>query len=337
MNRILLTGGTGFIGSHTAVCLIEAGLDVVIFDNLSNSKLEVLNRVESITGKRPTFVQGDVRCQLEIESAFSCYPCDAVIHFAGLKSVSDSIVNPLGYYSNNVAGTINLIQAMRNQGVKNLIFSSSATVYSSPQYLPVDEVHPLGANQPYGQSKLMVENMLRDLSGSDDAWRIGILRYFNPVGAHESGLIGEDPLDVPHNLMPYVAQVAVGRLPFLHVWGADYSTFDGTGVRDYIHVVDLARGHLKALLRLSQSGFFTVNLGTGRGYSVLEIVKAFEAASQKSIPYKIFDRRTGDLAEVFACTELAEKQLAWKAEKNIDDMCADHWRWQSLNPLGYSS
>jgi UDP-glucose 4-epimerase len=337
MKRVFLTGGTGYIGSHTAVSLIEAGLDVVVFDNLSNSKREVLNRVRRITGKELTFIQGDIRNQVEIESALDSYPCDAVIHFAGLKSVGESVVNPLGYYENNVAGTISLLQAMRNHGVKNLVFSSSATVYGSPEYLPVNEAHPVGASQPYGQSKLVVENMLRDLSASDASWHITILRYFNPVGAHESGLIGEDPVDVPNNLMPYVAQVAVGRLPYLNVWGGDYPTPDGTGVRDYIHVVDLAEGHLQALLKLEERSLFTVNLGTGRGYSVLEIIKAFEAASGRPVPYKICGRRAGDMATVFACTRLAEQQLEWKAVKDIDAMCADHWRWQSLNPLGYSS
>jgi len=334
---ILVTGGAGYIGSHTCVQLLQAGHEVVVFDNFSNSHPEALNRIEQITGRKPILVQGDIRDQAAIESALRQHQCQAVIHFAGLKAVGESVEKPLLYYDNNVVGTHRLLAAMQNCGVTTLVFSSSATVYGEPQRLPLTEDHPLSATNPYGRSKLVIEDMLRDVYRAHPDWRMAILRYFNPVGAHESGLIGEDPQGTPNNLMPYVAQVAVGRREFLNVWGNDYPTPDGTGVRDYIHVVDLAAGHLKALEALDRPQCIAVNLGTGVGYSVLDVVKAFEAASGQPVPYRIGPRRPGDVAACYADPRLAIQLLGWKAERDLAAMCQDHWRWQKHNPQGYPS
>lgn len=334
--NILITGGAGYIGSHTCVELLAAGHQVVVYDNFSNSHPEALRRVEKITGKPLIVVNGDVRNQAALEAALRQYKCDAVIHFAGLKAVGESVEKPLEYYDNNVTGTFSLLRAMKETGVNTLVFSSSATVYGEPQCLPLTEDHPLSATNPYGRSKLIVEEVLRDFHRAQPEWRIAILRYFNPVGAHESGLIGEDPQGIPNNLMPFVAQVAVKRREKLNIWGADYSTPDGTGVRDYIHVVDLALGHLKALERLDQPACFAVNLGTGVGYSVLDVVRAFESASARSVPHEISPRRPGDIAACYANPALAEKLLGWKAARDLSAMCRDHWRWQVNNPQGYA-
>ena len=332
---ILVTGGAGYIGTHTCIELLNAGRELVVFDNFSNSHREALSRVESITGRSFPVIAGDVRDQAALEEVIRRFGCSSVIHFAGLKSVGESVQQPLEYYDNNVLGTVSLLKAMKNCALRTLVFSSSATVYGEPQRLPLSEDHPLVGINPYGRSKLMVEDMLRDLFRADPDWRIGILRYFNPVGAHESGLIGEDPLDTPNNLMPFVAQVAVGRRDSLSIWGNDYPTPDGTGVRDYIHVVDLARGHLKALDYLREPGCFAVNLGTGRGYSVLDVVAAFERASGRKIPYAVAPRRAGDSAACYADPTLAGQLLGWRAEKGLDAMCADTWRWQQQNPEGF--
>jgi UDP-glucose 4-epimerase len=332
---ILVTGGAGYIGSHTCVELLDAGQEVVVFDNFSNSHPESLKRVETITGRKIQLVEGDIRDQAALEEALRRFACTAVIHFAGLKAVGESVEKPLDYYDNNVIGTHRLLLAMGNCGVKTLVFSSSATVYGEPQRLPLTEDHPLSATNPYGRTKLIIEDMLRDLYRSDPSWQIGILRYFNPVGAHASGLIGEDPQGIPNNLMPFVAQVAVGRREQLKVWGDDYPTPDGTGVRDYIHVVDLAIGHLKALARLSAPQCFEVNLGTGTGYSVLDVVRAFEQASGRPVPYELAPRRPGDVAACYADPAFAAELLGWRAERGIDAMCVDAWRWQSGNPNGF--
>ncbi|MGB4062943.1 MAG: UDP-glucose 4-epimerase GalE [Azonexus sp.] len=332
---IFVTGGAGYIGSHTCVELIQSGQEVVVFDNFSNSHPESLKRVEAITGKKIHCVEGDIRDQAAVAAALRQFDCQAVIHFAGLKAVGESVEKPLEYYDNNVIGTHRLLSAMGECGVKTLVFSSSATVYGEPQRLPLTEDHPLSATNPYGRTKLVIEDMLRDLYRSDPTWRIGILRYFNPVGAHESGLIGEDPQGIPNNLMPFVAQVAVGRREQLKVWGNDYLTPDGTGVRDYIHVVDLALGHLKALERLNEAQCFEVNLGTGTGYSVLDVVKAFEKASGRPVPYELAPRRSGDVASCYAAPAFAAELLNWRAERNMDAMCIDAWRWQSNNPNGF--
>ena len=334
---IFVTGGAGYIGSHTCVELLNAGFDVTVFDNFCNSQPEALARVERITGKKPALVQGDIRDSAALVAALRASGATAVIHFAGLKAVGESVQNPLTYYDNNVVGTLCLLQAMAVCDVKTLVFSSSATVYGDPQRLPLSEDHPLSATNPYGQTKLVIEGMLRDLHCSDPSWRICILRYFNPVGAHASGLIGEDPQGTPNNLLPFVAQVAVGRREFLNVWGNDYETPDGTGVRDYIHVVDLALGHLKALQRLEQHAECrAINLGTGVGYSVLDMVRAFEQASGKPVPYKVMARRAGDIASCYADPSLALDLLGWRAERGLADMCANAWRWQSSNPNGYA-
>lgn len=333
--RILVTGGAGYIGSHTCVELLQAGHDVVVYDNLSNASAEVLQRVETITGRAPQLVIGDIRNEDLLTEAME--GCDAVIHFAGLKAVGESVENPLEYYDNNVHGTLCLLRSMQRSGVKSLVFSSSATVYGDPEFLPLTEDHPLRSTNPYGQTKLVIEEMLRDLYRSDDSWKIMILRYFNPVGAHESGLIGEDPRGIPNNLMPYVAQVAVGRREFLSVFGGDYPTQDGTGVRDYIHVVDLAGGHLKALEALRTPQCTAVNLGTGQGYSVLEVVRAFAEASGREIPYRIVPRRDGDIAACYADPSLAERLLGWKATRDLRTMCRDAWNFQSKNPEGYGA
>ncbi|WP_237068578.1 UDP-glucose 4-epimerase GalE [Microbulbifer guangxiensis] len=339
---ILVTGGAGYIGSHTCVELIEAGWEPVVVDNLSNSSAEALHRVEAITGKSVPLYTADIRDAAALRDIFSRHDIEAVVHFAGLKAVGESVAQPLRYYQNNVAGTLTLCEVMEEFGVRQLIFSSSATVYGDPHTVPIRENFPTGATNPYGASKLMVENILRDVCAAPGSqWQITLLRYFNPIGAHHSGSIGEDPQGIPNNLLPYVAQVAVGRLPHLQVFGDDYNTEDGTGVRDYIHVVDLARGHLAALekLRVPGTGFgcFTYNLGTGQGSSVLEIVRAFEAACERPIPYKVVPRRPGDIAACFADPTLAEQELGWKAEYDLTRMVVDTWRWQSQNPNGYSS
>ncbi len=334
--NILLTGGAGYIGSHTCVVLLEQGYHVMVIDNLCNSKAESLKRVEKITGKKILFYHEDLRNPAGVDAIFRQNEVDAVIHFAGLKSVAESVDQPLNYYQNNISGTLVLCEIMQANGVKNLVFSSSATVYGNPETVPIDENAPVGAFNPYGRSKLFIEEILTDLSLADKAWNIALLRYFNPVGAHPSGLIGEDPSDLPNNLMPYVSQVAVGKLTELRVFGDDYDTPDGTGVRDYIHVMDLAEGHLSALEKLaSNPGLVTYNLGTGKGYSVLEMVAAFESASGKQIPYKIMGRRPGDIPVCYANPSLAEKELGWTARRGIDEMCADAWRWQSINPNGF--
>jgi len=334
--RILVTGGTGYIGSHTCVELLASGHQVVVLDNLCNSRAEVLDRVERICGTKPFFVRADIRDSAALREVLSNHSIDAVMHFAGLKAVGDSVREPLAYYDNNVGGSVTLLMAMVEAGVKTVVFSSSATVYGDPDCVPIRENAPLRPSNPYGRSKRMVEEILADLAESDPAWRIVRLRYFNPVGAHESGLIGEDPQGAPSNLMPFIAQVAVGRRQRLSVFGADYPTPDGSGVRDYIHVVDLARGHVSALAALARApGMLTVNLGTGRGISVLELVAAFEAASGRVVPYEIVARRPGDIACCYADPSFAQRMLGWRAERDVSAMCADTWRWQSLNPGGY--
>jgi UDP-glucose 4-epimerase len=346
-NTILVTGGAGYIGSHACVELLEAGCNVVVVDNLSNSKPESLVRVKQITGHAPTFYQNDIRDKAALSAIFAKENVDTVIHFAGLKAVGESTEKPALYYDNNIYGTLVLTEVMAAANVKQLVFSSSATVYGqsdSPQYA---EHFPLGAINPYGRSKAMIEDILRDLSAADainkaeSPWKIALLRYFNPIGAHASGLIGEDPNGIPNNLMPYISQVAIGKLQELSVFGNDYPTHDGTGIRDYIHVVDLVKGHVKAIAALEGQAFKSggckaYNLGTGQGYSVLDMVKAFEQVTGKSIKYKIAPRRAGDLAECFANPELALKELGWKADKNLADMVADTWNWQSKNPNGYA-
>ena len=337
MAKILVTGGAGYIGSHTCVELLNAGHEVTVFDNFCNSQSEALARVERITGKKVHLIKGDIRSRPSMTLALRQSRATAVIHFAGLKAVGESVEKPLEYYDNNVVGTHRLLEAMNECRVGILVFSSSATVYGNPQQLPLTEDHPLSATNPYGQTKLVIEDMLRALHQSDPSWRITILRYFNPVGAHHSGLIGEDPQGTPNNLLPYVAQVAVGRREFLNVWGNDYPTPDGTGVRDYIHVVDLAQGHLKALERLERHAECSaVNLGTGTGYSVLDMVWAFEKASGKSVPFKIAERRAGDVASCYADPGQALVLLGWRAERSLDKMCEDAWRWQNMNPNGYA-
>ena len=333
---ILVTGGAGYIGSHTVVLLLQAGFDVVVFDNLCNSHPEVFNRIETITGKRPIFVEGDIRDKAALAKVFSEDSIDSVIHFAGLKAVGESVAQPLMYYQNNVEGSLNLFDVMAQYNCKRIVFSSSATVYGDPASVPIREHFPLSATNPYGQSKLMIENILRDIAVSDPSWQISLLRYFNPVGAHESGLIGEDPNGMPNNLMPFVAQVAIGRREKLSVFGSDYPTVDGTGVRDYIHVVDLAAGHLKALAALSpEHGCQAYNLGTGNGYSVLQVVTAFAQASGCEIPYEIAPRRPGDIATCYADPAYSAEKLGWTAEFDLARMVADHWRWQSKNPNGF--
>jgi UDP-glucose 4-epimerase len=334
---ILVSGGAGYIGSHTAVELLDAGYEVVIVDNLVNSKREAVRRIGAIAGREPAFHEIDLCDQAALERVFDAYPITAAIHFAALKSVGESIARPIEYYRNNLDSLLALSHVMRERNVKQMVFSSSATVYGLPERSPVDERFPLSATNPYGQTKLMCERILSDLQAADASWRIATLRYFNPVGAHPSGQIGEDPAGVPNNLAPYVAQVAVGKLEKLRVFGNDYPTPDGTGVRDYIHVVDLARGHLAALDALQRlDASFTVNLGTGRGYSVLDLVHAFEKASGRPVPYEIVARRPGDIAECYANPAKATELLAWQAEYDLERMCTDHWRWQSNNPRGYN-
>jgi UDP-glucose 4-epimerase len=335
-NTILVTGGAGYIGSHTCVELLEAGYNVVVMDNLSNSKEIALERVKAITGKPLDFVLCDLLDRKTLDRVFADYKPSAVVHFAGLKAVGESVEKPLLYYRNNVSGSAVLLEAMGAAKVKNIVFSSSCTVYGEPETLPLREDFPLQAMSPYGQTKLTIENMLRDLAISDSEWNISILRYFNPVGAHPSGDIGEDPLGIPNNLMPYITKVAVGELKELSVWGNDYDTPDGTCIRDYIHVVDLATGHIKALQKLEQKpGVITHNLGTGRGYSVLEVLHGFSRATGREIPYRIASRRVGDVPAVYADPSLAATELGWRAELDVDAICTDAWRWQQKNPKGY--
>ncbi len=334
--KILVTGGAGYIGSHTCVELLNNDYEVVVVDNLCNSSQESLNRVKTITGKSVTFYQQDILDEAGLAQIFSENKIDAVIHFAGLKAVGESVEMPLEYYQNNLTGTLVLLKVMRDHNVKNFVFSSSATVYGDPHSVPIKEDFPLSATNPYGRSKLVIEEVSRDIFLADNSWNIALLRYFNPVGAHESGLIGEDPNGIPNNLIPYIAQVAIGTREFLSVFGGDYDTPDGTGVRDYIHVVDLAIGHIKALQKLTRKpGLVTYNLGTGQGYSVLEMIKALEKASQKSIAYKIVDRRAGDIATCYADPSFAEQEIGWKAERGLKEMANDTWHWQSKNPQGY--
>jgi len=336
MRKILVTGGAGFIGSHTVVELLEAGFDVVVVDNLSNSSPIALDRIAQITGRAPASEKIDIRDSEGLRQVFANHRPDAVIHFAGLKAVGESAEKPLSYYQNNIAGTATLCEVMAEFGVKQLVFSSSATVYGNPSRLPIREDFPLSATNPYGRTKLFIEEMLRDLYASDPSWRIALLRYFNPIGAHPSGLIGEDPQGMPNNLFPFITQVAVGRRERLAVFGDNYPTPDGTGVRDYIHVVDLAQGHLKALKRLEGgSGVVACNLGTGQGYSVLEMVRSFERITGVAIPYEIAGRRTGDITACYADPSFAEGELDWRASRTLDDMCGDGWRWQQKNPKGY--
>ncbi|WMJ07322.1 UDP-glucose 4-epimerase GalE [Nitrosomonas sp. sh817] len=341
---IFVTGGAGYIGSHTCVELLNAGYDVTVFDNFSNSSPEALVRVQRITGRKLQIIQGDCRDRSALIAALQQSRANAVIHFAGLKAVGESVSKPLNYYDHNVVGALRLLEAMQTCHVQTIVFSSSATVYGDPVYLPITEDHPLSPTNPYGRSKWMIEEILRDAYRSDSLMRICILRYFNPVGAHDSGLIGEDPQGIPNNLMPFIAQVAVGRREHLNIWGNDYSTHDGTGVRDYIHVVDLAIGHIRALAALKNinsaqndqsSGCMTVNLGTGQGYSVMDVLRAYEKVSGCRIPYQIAPRRSGDIAACYADPQLASQVLGWKARFDLEAMCRDSWRWQSGNPSGY--
>ncbi len=336
-STILVTGGAGYIGSHTVVLLIEAGYNVLIFDNFSNASKESIKRVEKIVGKSIPVVEGDIRNREDLKKVFENHTIDSVIHFAGLKAVGESVEKPLKYYDNNVTGTVTLCEVMSEYGCKSIVFSSSATVYGDPHTTPIKEDFPLSATNPYGRSKLFIEEILRDLYISDNTWKVILLRYFNPVGAHGSGTIGEDPNGIPNNLMPYITQTAVGKLSCLGVFGDDYDTHDGTGVRDYIHVVDLANGHLKAIEKIDGiNEVLTVNLGTGKGYSVLDMVKAFEKASGKEVPYCIAPRRAGDIAKCYADPSYAKEVLGWEATKGIDAMCQDSWRWQEANPKGYA-
>ncbi|EGR1890790.1 UDP-glucose 4-epimerase GalE [Vibrio vulnificus] len=336
--NVLVTGGMGYIGSHTCVQMMAAGMEPIIVDNLCNAKVDVLSRIEALTGKQPTFYQGDIRDEAFLDSVFAQHDIQAVIHFAGLKAVGESVAKPLEYYDNNVNGSLVLARCMRKAGVKSIVFSSSATVYGDPEIVPITEDSPTGATtNPYGRSKYMVEQCLSDLFHAENDWSITLLRYFNPVGAHPSGSMGEDPQGIPNNLMPFIAQVAVGRREKLSVFGNDYPTPDGTGVRDYIHVMDLADGHIAALKSVGvTSGLHIYNLGTGKGSSVLEMVEAFAAACGKPVPYELCPRRPGDIAECWASTEKAERELGWKATRSVAEMAADTWNWQSNNPNGYS-
>lgn len=335
--KVLVTGGMGYIGSHTCIQMIEAGIEPIILDNLGNSKVAVLDRIEALTQVRPVFYQGDIRDEAFLDSIFAEHSISSVIHFAGLKAVGESVAKPLEYYDNNVNGSLVLARSMRKANVKSIVFSSSATVYGDPAIVPITENSPTGATtNPYGRSKYMVEECFSDLFDAESDWSITLLRYFNPVGAHPSGTMGEDPQGIPNNLMPFIAQVAVGRRESLSVFGNDYPTPDGTGVRDYIHVMDLADGHIAALKAVGEkSGLHIYNLGTGKGSSVLEMVEAFAEASGKPVPYTLCPRRAGDIAECWASTEKAEKELGWKATRNVMEMSADTWRWQSNNPKGY--
>lgn len=335
---ILITGGAGYIGSHTCVELLNAGYELVVVDNLCNSSAESLRRVSELTGKEFKFYQIDLLDRQGLEEVFEYNKIEAVIHFAGLKAVGESVEIPLFYYQNNITGTLILCEVMRKYGVHNIVFSSSATVYGLPDHVPISEDLPLKATNPYGRTKLMIEEIMQDLHVSDPSWSIALLRYFNPIGAHSSGRLGEDPNGVPNNLVPFITQVAVGRLKELQVFGDDYATLDGTGVRDYIHVVDLARGHLKALEKvMATTGVEAYNLGTGRGYSVVEMVSAFERVTGRRIPYRVSNRRPGDIGICYADATKAERELGWVAEKGIEEMCSDAWRWQSNNPNGYTA
>lgn len=335
--NVLVTGGAGYIGSHTCVQLLDAGYDVVIVDNLCNSSAEAVKRVADLTGKEPAFYETDLRDEDALDEIFSAHDIDAVIHFAGLKAVGESVAMPLAYYENNIGSTLSLCKIMEKHNVKKIVFSSSATVYGKPESVPIREDFPLSCTNPYGRTKLMIEEILRDLYVSDNEWDIALLRYFNPVGAHKSGMLGEDPKGIPNNLMPFISQVAIGKLECLNVFGNDYDTPDGTGVRDYIHVIDLADGHLKALEKLrNHVGVVTYNLGTGHGYSVLDMVKAFEKACGKPLPYKICDRRPGDIAACYADPAKAKTELGFEAVHTLEEMCADTWRWQQKNPDGYN-
>jgi len=334
--NVLVTGGAGFIGSHTVLELLKEGFSVIVVDNLSNSKYEAIRRVQNLTGKNIHFYDTDLTDKTTLRSVFSKHSIDSVIHFAGFKAVGESVAKPLMYYQNNIISTLNLCECMAKNEVKNLVFSSSATVYGDPEKVPITEDFPLSGVNPYGRTKLFIEYILKDLYRSDNTWNIALLRYFNPVGAHPSGMIGEDPSDIPNNLMPYITQVAVGKRDKLSIFGDDYPTHDGTGVRDYIHVVDVALGHLKALEKLGQNpGCEAYNLGTGTGHSVLDVVNAFEEASGKKIPYQITGRRPGDAASCYADVQKAKRELGWQATRNIKKMCEDAWRWQSKNPDGY--
>ncbi len=338
MTKVLITGGAGYIGSHTCIEFLQAGRQILVLDNLCNASKESLNRVETITGKAVEFIEGDMRDRALLKTLFKQHDISSVIHFAGLKAVGESVSIPLIYYDNNINGSLILFEEMAAAGVKNIVFSSSATVYGDPHTVPIQEDFPLSATNPYGRSKLIIEEVLRDVFVADKQWKIALLRYFNPVGAHASGLIGEDPNDIPNNLMPFISQTAVGIREKLNIFGGDYDTPDGTGVRDYIHVVDLARGHLKAIEALeanTEGHILTVNLGTGQGYSVLDMVKAFEKASGKKVNYEIIERRPGDIAMCFADPALARELLGWQAEFGVERMCEDAWRWQSQNPHGY--
>ncbi len=336
MSEVLVTGGAGYIGSHTCVEMLRSGMDIVVVDNLCNSHRESLRRVERLAGRDFPFHQADIRDRAAMDRVFAEHRISAVVHFAGLKAVGESVRFPLKYFDNNIAGTVVLLDAMGRHGVRDLVFSSSATVYGDPHKVPITEDFPLKVVNPYGRTKLVIEDMLREMHGSDPSWNIALLRYFNPVGAHESGLIGEDPAGIPNNLMPFITGVAVGRLPELKIYGNDYPTPDGTGVRDYIHVVDLAIGHIRAIEKLaSRPGCVAWNLGTGRGCSVLEMVRAVERASGRDIPFRIVDRRPGDAAEVWCDPSKAERELGWKAELGLDRMCLDSWRWQQMNPEGF--
>ncbi|MGF1719389.1 UDP-glucose 4-epimerase GalE [Vibrio kyushuensis] len=336
--NVLVTGGMGYIGSHTCIQMIESDMTPIIFDNLYNSKSSVLERIEKVSGSRPTFVQGDIRDKALLVKVMTDHNIDHVIHFAGLKAVGESVEKPLEYYDNNVNGTLVLVDAMREANVKSLVFSSSATVYGDPASVPITEDFPTSATNPYGRSKLMVEECLTDFQNANPDWSITLLRYFNPVGSHPTGELGEDPQGIPNNLMPFVSQVAVGRREFLSVFGDDYPTKDGTGVRDYIHVMDLSDGHVAALKKVgTKQGLHIYNLGTGNGYSVLDMVKAFESASGKPVPYKVVERRAGDIAECWADPSKAINELEWKAERTLEQMTQDTWRWQSTNPQGYPS
>ncbi len=332
--KIFITGGAGYIGSHTCIELLSEGYDVVVYDDLSNSSLKAIERIEKITDKSVDFIEGNVRDENKLSHALE--GSDAVIHFAGFKAVGESVEKPLDYYGNNVQGTLCLLNAMRKNDIKKIVFSSSATVYGDPDFLPLTEGHPLRTTNPYGRTKLIIEDILRDLYVSDDSWSISILRYFNPVGAHKSGTIGEDPQGIPNNLMPFITQVAIKKRKYLSIFGNDYDTHDGTGVRDYIHVVDLAKGHVRAIQILNKPRCEAINLGTGNGYSVLDMVNAFSKASGRQINYKIMPRRPGDIAKCYADATKAKQVLDWKATKGIDEMCRDSWNWQSKNPNGYN-
>ncbi len=335
MKTIFVTGGAGYIGSHTVLLLLESGYRVKIYDNLSNSHLEAVKRIERLSGKSVEFIEGDIRDTDRVANALQ--GSSAVIHFAGVKAVGESVSNPLKYYDNNVLGTIELLKAMKQSEVKKMIFSSSASIYGNPQYLPIDEQHPINPTNPYGRSKFMLEQILRDIYDTNRGYSFGILRYFNPIGAHPSGEIGEDPQGIPNNLLPFITQVASGKLDKLRVFGNDYDTPDGTGVRDYIHVMDLAEGHLRMLEKLDDNSFDIYNLGTGRGYSVLQIIKTFEKVNGINIPYEIVSRRAGDVPVSYADVSKAQKELGWRAKRGLEDMCKDAWRWQLKNPKGYRS